>query len=44
MAKTIMRVDKELLKKLKAKKIIPRESYSDVVKRLIEKDRRKFKK
>ena len=38
MEKTFMRVDKELLKKLKAKKLAQRESYADVVKRMIEKD------
>ena len=33
-----MRVDKELLKKLKAKKLAQRESYADVVKRMIDKE------
>ena len=36
--KTFMRVDKELLKKLKAKKLARRESYADVVKRMIDKE------
>lgn len=36
MEKTFMRVDKDLLAKLKAKKIAQRESYSDVVKRMID--------
>jgi len=36
--KTFMRVDKELLRKLKAKKIARGESYADVVKRMIEKE------
>ena len=40
MEKTMMRVDKELLKKLKAKKLAQRESYADVVKRMIEKELR----
>ena len=33
-----MRVDKELLKKLKAKKLAQRESYADVVKRMIDQE------
>ena len=34
--KTFMRVDQDLLNKLKAKKIAQRESYADVVKRMID--------
>ena len=40
MDKTFMRVDKELLKKLKAKKLAQRESYADVVKRMIDRELR----
>lgn len=35
---TFMRVDKNLLNKLREKKIAKRESYADVVKRLIDKE------
>jgi len=38
--KTMMRVPKELLKELKAYKICKGESYAEVVKRIIEKERR----
>jgi len=38
---TFMRADKELLKELSKIKIAKGESYAEVVKRLIEKDRRK---
>lgn len=38
MVKTFMRVDKELLEKLKAKKLVARESYADVVRRMIDKE------
>ena len=38
--KTMMRVDKELLKEITKCKIIKKESYADVVKRLIENERR----
>jgi len=41
--KTMMRVDKELLSEIKKCRKTPRESYAEVVKRLIEKERR-FKK
>ena len=37
---SMMRIDKELLRKLKAKKLAKGESYAEVVKRLIEKERR----
>jgi predicted CopG family antitoxin len=40
---TFMRVPKELLKDLKGCKIVKAESYADVVKRLIEKERKRFK-
>jgi predicted CopG family antitoxin len=36
--KTMMRIDKELLRKLKAKKLVKGESYAEVVKRLIDKE------
>jgi predicted nucleic-acid-binding protein len=36
MTKTFMRVDKELLLRLKSKKIVERESYADVIKRMID--------
>ena len=36
----MMRVDKELLKEITKCKVVPRESYADVVKRIIEKERR----
>lgn len=39
--KTFMRVDKELLSEIKKCKITKRESYADVVKRIIESERRK---
>jgi len=38
MEKTFMRVDKELLKKLRARKQVARESYADVVKRMIDQE------
>ena len=38
MTNTMMRVSKELLRKLKAKKRVKGESYADVVKRLIDKE------
>jgi hypothetical protein len=38
MTKTMMRVDKKLLEQLKAKKQVPRESYADVVKRMIDRE------
>lgn len=38
--KTMMRADKELLKELKACRIARGESYADVVRRLIDKERR----
>lgn len=37
---TMMRIKKELLKELAACKIVKRESYADVVKRLIDKGRK----
>ena len=37
---TMMRVDKDLLKTLKAKKLAKRESYADVVRRMIDKELR----
>ena len=37
---TMMRIKKKLLKELNGCKITKRESYADVVKRLIDKDRR----
>jgi len=43
MEKTMMRVDKELLRKLKARKIAKGESYAEVVKRLIDKELRSKK-
>lgn len=36
MTKTMMRVDKNLLAQLKARKQVARESYADVVKRMID--------
>jgi len=36
--KSMMRIDKELLRKLKEKKLVRGESYADVVKRMIEKE------
>ena len=33
-----MRVNKKLLEELKARKQVPRESYADVVKRMIDKE------
>jgi hypothetical protein len=41
--KTMMRVPKELLKEIEKCKITNRESYAEVVKRIIDKERR-FKK
>lgn len=38
--KTMMRADKELLKELKKCKLAKGESYAEVVKRLIDKERR----
>ena len=38
--KTMMRIDKELLKEINKCKIANAESYADVVKRLIDKERR----
>lgn len=38
--KTMMRINKELLGEIKKCKIAERESYADVVKRLIDKERR----
>jgi len=38
--KTMMRIDKELLKELSKAKLVKAESYADVVKRLIDKERR----
>lgn len=38
--KTFMRVPKELLNEIKKCKIAERESYADVIKRIIEKERR----
>lgn len=40
MKKTFMRVDKELLNEIKKLKKYDRESYADVVKRMIDKERR----
>jgi len=40
MAKTFMRVDKDLLSELKKCRITSRESYADVVKRMLNKERR----
>lgn len=37
---TFMRIPKELLNDLKIRKKMKRESYADVIKRLIEKERR----
>jgi len=36
--KSMMRIDKELLRKLKANKIVKSESYAEVVRRLIDKE------
>jgi len=36
----MMRIDRELLKEIEKCKIADRESYADVVKRMIEKERR----
>jgi len=41
--KTMMRADKELLKEIKNLKLVRGESYAEVVKRLIEKERRVLK-
>ena len=38
--KTMMRIDKTLLEELKRCRITKRESYADVVKRMIDKERR----
>ena len=38
---TFMRVDKDLLKELEKIKLVKKESYAEVVKRLIDEDRRK---
>jgi len=40
---TMMRVPKALLKDLKQIKLTKRESYAEIVKRLIDKERRKIK-
>ena len=40
-SKTMMRINGELLEDIKKCKIARRESYADVVKRLIDKERRK---
>lgn len=40
MKNTFMRVDKNLLKEIKKCKIANAESYADVIKRLIDKERR----
>lgn len=37
---TMMRIDKKLLEEIKKIKIVKRESYADVIKRLIDKERR----
>jgi predicted CopG family antitoxin len=39
-SKTMMRINKDLLKEIEKCKIVPAESYADVVKRLIDKERR----
>jgi predicted CopG family antitoxin len=39
-SKTMMRADKDLLKELAKCKLVKAESYADVVKRLIDKERR----
>jgi predicted CopG family antitoxin len=41
--KTMMRANKELLKELERMKLVRGESYAEVVKRLIEKERRVLK-
>lgn len=38
--KTFMRVPKALLVEIKKCKVVPRESYADVIKRIIDKERR----
>jgi len=38
--KTMMRVDKNLLKEISQIKLVERESYASVIKRLIDKERR----
>ncbi len=38
--KTMMRINKELLDEIRKCKVVPAESYADVVKRLIEKERK----
>jgi len=38
--KTMMRINKDLLKEINSCKVVPAESYADVVKRLIDKERR----
>ena len=40
-SKTMMRADKDLLKELAKCKLVKAESYADVVKRLIDKERKK---
>lgn len=40
MTKTFMRVDKDLLAELKKCRITNRESYADVVKRMLDKERK----
>jgi len=39
-SKTMMRINKELLKEIASCKIAQRESYADVIKRIIDKERR----
>jgi len=39
--KTMMRIEKELLKEIKECKVVPQESYANVIKRLIDKERKK---
>lgn len=41
--KTMMRIDKELLEEIKKCKVYSKESYADVIKRIIDNERR-FKK
>ena len=42
--KTMMRVDKELLKELQKAKLVKAESYASVVKRLMDNERKTLKK
>lgn len=39
-SETMMRIDKKLLEEIKRIKIVKRESYADVIKRLIDKERK----